>query len=106
MPKVTYIEPSGRRYEVEMPGGTTAMQGAVDNMVPGIAGDCGGCCNCATCHTYVDPEWMARTGPANDAERQMLDGVPDVRPGSRLSCQINVTEELDGLTLHIPASQY
>jgi 2Fe-2S ferredoxin len=80
------------------------MQIAVDHLLPGITGDCGGCCSCATCHVYVDDAWRERLPPASDEETMMLEGAVDVRPESRLGCQIRLTEELDGLVLRLPES--
>jgi 2Fe-2S ferredoxin len=81
------------------------MAGAVRNDVPGIDAECGGACACATCHVYVDEAWRARVGAASDMERNMLEFAGDVRPDSRLSCQIRVTKELDGLVVQTPKSQ-
>lgn len=82
------------------------MQAAVSNMVPGIEGDCGGLCACATCHVYVPDEWKARCGTADELEQGILDFAYDVREGSRLGCQIEVTGELDGLVVFLPERQY
>jgi 2Fe-2S ferredoxin len=105
MPKITYREDGGKEHVVEADVGKSLMQVAIDNMVPGILGDCGGCCSCATCHVYVDPAWVERTGAAGEDENFMLEGALDVRPTSRLSCQIQVKPELDGLVLQLPARQ-
>lgn len=82
------------------------MQGAVDNLVEGIIGECGGCCNCATCHVIVDDAWFAKTGGPNETDSEMLDAVPKPTTTSRLSCQITVTDELDGLVVHTPAEEF
>jgi 2Fe-2S ferredoxin len=106
MPKITYIEQNGKERVVEVPNGWTVMEGAVKNRVPGIDADCGGACACATCHVYVDPAWLPKLAPRQDMEEQMLDFAQDVKPNSRLSCQIKVTPELDGLIVHTPKSQH
>ena len=105
MPRVTYIEPSGAVKTVDAPAGTTAMEAAVDNDVAGIVAECGGACSCATCHVYVDPEWAARLNPPDAQEDGMLGCVLDRRETSRLSCQIVLTDELDGIVLHVADEQ-
>jgi 2Fe-2S ferredoxin len=105
-PRITFIEHNGSSHSVEARTGATAMQAAVDNLIPGIVGDCGGSCSCATCHAYVAPEWVERVGPAGEDEAEMLSGALDVRSNSRLACQIKISEELDGLVLLLPESQY
>ena len=108
MPKVTYIEHNGTVHEIEVPVGVSVMRGAVDNNVPGIDGDCGGECACATCHVYVDPAWLARTGtfPPGSQEASMLSFAAAFEPNSRLSCQIGMTEDLDGLRVRLPEGQH
>ena len=106
MPKITYIEHNGKVHTVEVPVGWTVMEGAVKNRVPGIDADCGGACACATCHVYVDPAWQAKLKPRAEMEAQMLDFALELKPNSRLSCQIKVTQELDGLVVHTPKSQH
>ena len=106
MPKITYIDESGTKREVEVPAGWSVMEGAVKNLVPGIDADCGGACACATCHVYVDPPWLDKLPPKQEMEETMLDFGQDVRPNSRLSCQIKVTPELDGLVVRTPRSQH
>jgi 2Fe-2S ferredoxin len=105
MPKVTYIQPDGQTRVVEAPAGTTVMEAAVDNDVAGIVAECGGACSCATCHVYVDEAWREKTGGPSPMEEDMLDFGFDVRPESRLSCQIKVTAELDGLVVRTPERQ-
>jgi 2Fe-2S ferredoxin len=105
MPKVTYLEPDGTPREVEAPAGTTVMEAAIDNDVEGIVAECGGACSCATCHVYVDEEWLAKLQPPDAQEDGMLDCVLDRQANSRLSCQIELTEELDGLLVRVPESQ-
>ena len=105
MVKVTYIQFSGAERVVELPPGSSVMQGALDNDVRGIIGDCGGCCSCATCHVYVDPAWVDKVGEKSIVEEGLLEEVCDGQPNSRLSCQIKVTEALDGLVVRLPAKQ-
>jgi 2Fe-2S ferredoxin len=104
-PKITYIDPDGVAHTVEAEIGSTVMETAMLNDVPGIIASCGGSCACATCHVHVDPEWMSRVGPRSPEEEGMLDSAVDVDETSRLSCQIKVVEELDGLKVTIAARQ-
>jgi ferredoxin, 2Fe-2S len=106
MPKITYIDAGGKERVVEVPVGWTVMEGAVKNRVPGIDADCGGACACATCHVYVDPEWLAKLPKRQDMEEQMLDFAIELKPNSRLSCQLKVTPALDGLIVRTPKSQH
>lgn len=106
MAKITYIDQEGTERTIEVDPGMTVMEGAVKNSIPGIDADCGGACACATCHVYVDPEWMDKVGQAEEMEVSMLDFAEDVRENSRLSCQITVSEELDGLRVTTPKSQH
>ena len=106
MPKVTYIEHNGAEHALEVKAGLTVMEGAVKKNVPGIDADCGGACACATCHVYVDDAWLELTGKPSAMEESMLDFAEDVRPNSRLSCQIKVTDALDGLVVRMPESQH
>ncbi len=106
MPKITFIEHDGTRHEVEAESGMTVMEAAVKNEVPGIAAECGGACACATCHVYVEEDWRDKVGRPSESEEDMLDFAFDVRENSRLSCQIRVTDELDGLVVHIPEKQF
>ena len=105
MPKVTYVEFDGTRHEVDVPLGENVMRGALYNDLPGIAGECGGACSCATCHVYVAADWEEKVGKASSMEEDMLDFARDVRPNSRLSCQIKVSEALDGLVVSTPERQ-
>lgn len=105
MAKITYIEHDGATHEVDVQDGLTVMEGAIRNMVPGIDADCGGACACATCHVYVDPAWKDKTGERSSMEESMLDFASDVEDTSRLSCQIKVTAELDGLIVRLPEEQ-
>ena len=106
MAKIIYIEHDGTTQEVEAQDGATVMEAAIKNLVPGIEADCGGACACATCHVYVDPKWMPAVGGASEMEEDMLDFAFDVRDNSRLSCQIKVTEALDGLVVRTPEKQF
>lgn len=108
MPKVIYVQFDGSQQSADVPVGENVMRGALYNGIEGIAGECGGAPSCATCHCYVDDEWTARVGgPANEAESELLEAAAsEVRPTSRLSCQIVMTEALDGLIVHLPETQY
>ena len=105
MPKITYVDHAGVSRTVDVETGSTVMEGAIRNGVPGIEAECGGACACATCHVYVDDAWREKTGEAEPMEQDMLDFAYDVRPSSRLSCQIKVTPELDGLVVTTPERQ-
>ncbi|MGQ9425394.1 2Fe-2S iron-sulfur cluster-binding protein [Gilvimarinus sp. F26214L] len=105
MPKVTYFSPNGDQQDVDVPVGNSVMEGAIDNMIDGILAECGGACTCGTCHVYVDEQWLSKVGEAGDFEKDLLEVVIDPEPNSRLSCQIEVTEELDGLVVRIPKAQ-
>ncbi|MHC5652836.1 2Fe-2S iron-sulfur cluster-binding protein [Stappia sp.] len=105
MPKITYITADGSETAVEAAVGTTVMENAIKNMVPGIEAECGGACACATCHVYVDDAWAAATGSPEPMEEDMLDFAYDVQPTSRLSCQIKMSDALDGLVVRIPERQ-
>ncbi len=106
MPRITYIEHDGTAHPVDVPVGKSVMQGAIENNVPGIDADCGGECACATCHVYIDDAWTDVVGGPSPMEEDMLDFAFDVRESSRLSCQIKVTPELDGLVVRVPAKQF
>jgi 2Fe-2S ferredoxin len=105
VPKITYIEHDGTPHTVEAEVGSTVMETAIRNDVPGIVAECGGGCSCATCLVHVDEAWVGRLNPRSEEEETQLDFAYDVRSNSRLSCQIKVTEELDGLVMHTPAYQ-
>ena len=106
MAKITYIEHNGTEHAIDVENGMTVMEGAIKNSVPGIDADCGGACACATCHVYVADAWKEKVGPAESMEEDMLDFAFDVRENSRLSCQIKVTDELDGLVVNLPEKQF
>ena len=105
MAKITFIQHNGSEQTVDGQTGMTVMETAVKNMVPGIDADCGGACACATCHVYVDEAWREKVGSPSPMEEDMLDFGFDVRPNSRLSCQIKVTDDLDGLIVSTPERQ-
>jgi len=105
MPKITYIAFDGTRFEIEAQNGSTVMENAIRNSVPGIEAECGGACACATCHVYVDEAWSEIVGSPEAMEEDMLDFAYEVRPTSRLSCQIRVRDELNGLVVSIPERQ-
>ena len=106
MPSVTYISADGAAVTVDVPAGHSVMEGAIRNGIDGIEADCGGCCSCATCHVFVDAEWFELTGRRKADEQGMLEcTVEPPRETSRLSCQIKVTEALDGLVVYLPAAQ-
>jgi ferredoxin, 2Fe-2S len=108
MPKVTYIENEGSSRTLDVDVGENVMRGAVYNGVPGIAGDCGGGLSCATCHCYIDDAWVERVGgPSSSDEAELLQGAAaELRANSRLSCQIDLRDDLDGLIVHLPETQY
>ncbi len=103
--KITYIDHEGTERDVQAPVGESVMEAAVHNAIPGIDADCGGACACATCHVYVDEAWLTRLEPPDDMEAALLEFAENVAPNSRLSCQLEVTEQLDGLRVTTPASQ-
>ena len=105
MPKITYIEHSGKSHVVEVPNELSVMEGAVQNNIPGITADCGGACACATCHVYVDEKWFEKLKKKDEAEQDMLDMAFEPNKFSRLSCQISVSNELEGMIVKIPSKQ-
>ena len=105
MPNITFIDAHGESRTVEAETGSTVMETAIRNAVPGIEAECGGACACATCHVYVDDAWSATVGPPEAMEEDMLDFAFDVREESRLSCQIKVRDALDGLVVRVPSRQ-
>ena len=106
MAKITFIQHNGTSQTVDANPGMSVMEAAVKNAVGGIDADCGGACACATCHVYVEPDWVEKAGKRSDREADMLDFAYEVRENSRLSCQIKVTEGLDGLTVKVPEKQF
>lgn len=105
MPKLTVVAFDGTRFELDVEVGSTVMENAVKNSVPGIEAECGGACACATCHVYVDEAWTEKVGKPDVMEEDMLDFAYEPKPVSRLSCQIKMTDELDGLVVHVPEQQ-
>lgn len=105
MPRITFIEHDGIEHVVEAEAGLSVMKAAVNDMIPGIDADCGGACACATCHVHIDSNWMARVGTPDEMEEAMLEFVSEPGAGSRLSCQIRVSEALDGLVVRLPKQQ-
>jgi len=105
MPKITFIDSAGTTRTAEAEVGATVMETAIKNGIPGIEAECGGACSCSTCHVHVDEAWREATGEPSPMEEDMLDFAFDVRPNSRLSCQIKVTEALDGLVVRTPERQ-
>ncbi|RUO31323.1 2Fe-2S iron-sulfur cluster-binding protein [Aliidiomarina sanyensis] len=106
MPKALFIDAQGGEYELDVPVGQTLMEAATDAMLDGIIGECGGVMSCATCHVYVDQNWLGKLQPADDIEESMLDVAREPKDNSRLSCQITMSEELDGIVVHMPRSQF
>jgi len=105
MPVVVYVQPDGTECPIEVPVGDTVMDGALDNAVPGILGQCGGGCTCSTCHCFVADSWLARVPAAGPDELDLLEYLPSRLPSSRLSCQIVLTGDLDGLRVLLPREQ-
>jgi 2Fe-2S ferredoxin len=105
MPKITFIDSAGTSRSLEAETGATVMEAAIRNGIPEIEAECGGACACATCHVYVAEEWREKTGEASPMEQDMLDFAFEVRPNSRLSCQIKLTDDLDGLVVTTPSRQ-
>ena len=105
MAKITYIEHNGKNHTIDVPNGLSVMEGAVQNNIPGIDADCGGSMACATCHVYVKEEWFNKLPKKEDGEEDMLDMAFEPKKNSRLSCQIMVSDELDGLIVNLPEKQ-
>ena len=105
MAKITYIEHNGTNHTVDVQNGLTVMEGAVQNNIPGIDADCGGSMACATCHVYVKEDWFDKINKKNEGEDDMLDQAFEPKANSRLSCQITVSDELNGLVVHLPEKQ-
>src|SRR5204863_864095 len=105
MAKIHFVDHSGEKRTIEVENGATVMEAAIRNAVPGIEAECGGACACATCHVYVDEAWREKVGAPTPMEEDMLDFGFDVRPNSRLSCQIKVSDDLDGLVVSTPERQ-
>ena len=105
MAKITYIEHNGKSHSVEVKNGLSVMEGAVQNNIPGIDADCGGSMACATCHVYVKEEWFNKINTKSEGEDDMLDQAYEPNKHSRLSCQISVTDDIDGLIVNLPEKQ-
>ena len=106
MPLILFVTHDGNQYDAEADAGSTLMQAAVDNMIDGILAECGGACTCATCHCYIDERWIDAVGRAESDELEMLEIVRTPKDNSRLSCQVRVTDAMDGMVVHLPESQY
>ena len=105
MPKITYIEHGGKEHKIDVSNGLTVMEGAVQNDIPGIDADCGGSMACATCHVYVKEEWVYKLPKKESGEEDMIDMAYKPNKFSRLSCQLTVSDELDGLIVQLPEKQ-
>ena len=106
MSKVIYVEQNGARHEIDLPEGVSVMRGALNNSIPGIDGDCGGECACGTCHVYVDASWLGKLGLVGEMEASMLSFADATQANSRLSCQIKMSSDLDGLIVNLPDGQH
>lgn len=106
MPKINFIEADGTRHEVEVENGYSVMEAAINNDIHGIVAECGGACACATCHSYVDEAWLDKVPPMDDMEDSMLDAAFERKDNSRLTCQIEVNDKLDGLVIHVADNEY
>jgi len=106
MPTITFISHLGQSHEVIAVSGNSLMETAVDNGVVAVVADCGGACSCATCHVYIDPNWYAQLPEPDEFEQELLEFAIDLQANSRLSCQVEITEEMDGMVVHTPESQY
>ena len=106
MTKITFVEHNGIEHALDAENGMTLMEAAVKNSIPGIDADCGGACACATCHIYLRDGWAEKTGSREEMEEDMLDFAFDVRDNSRLSCQIKVSDEIDGIVVDVPEKQF
>ena len=105
MPRITFIQPDGSAATVEVPSGLTVMEGAIESDITGVIAQCGGSCSCSTCHCYVAEDWMAVLPPPEVEEVALIEFAWEPKESSRLTCQIRVTDDLDGLVLHVPAEQ-
>jgi len=105
MPKIVFNEPDGSRREIDAPIGVTLMEVARQNDVDGVVAECGGACACATCHVYIEPSWLPKLDPCEEMEEGMLENAWEPRANSRLSCQIHITADLDGLQVTVPQRQ-
>ncbi len=106
MPKVIYITPDETKHEVDVETGYSIMEGAIDNNIDGIVAECGGACACATCHSYVDAAWTDKIPAMDDMEDSMLDAAFERKDNSRLTCQIEMSDALDGIVIHVADNEY
>ena len=106
MPKIIYVTADNNRHEVEVENGYSVMEGAINNNIKGIVAECGGACACATCHAYIDEAWLDKLPPMDDMEDSMLDAAFERQASSRLTCQIEVSDELDGLVVRVAENDY
>ncbi len=106
MPKITYITPDGTQHDVDVDTGYSVMEGAINNDIQGIVAECGGACACATCHSYIDEAWLDKLPKMDDMEDSMLDAAFERKSNSRLTCQLEVTDEFDGLVVHVADNDY
>ena len=106
MPRIIFITPDGERHEVEVQSGYTVMEAAINNNIEGIVAECGGACACATCHSYIDEAWLDRMPEMDDMEDSMLDAAYERKPNSRLTCQLEMIDEWDGLVVHVAENEY
>tara|TARA_B100000686_G_scaffold350417_1_gene446342 strand:+ start:2204 stop:2578 length:375 start_codon:yes stop_codon:yes gene_type:complete len=106
MPKIIFITPNGERHEVEAENGYTVMEAAINNNIEGIVAECGGACACATCHSYISEEWVKRLPEMDDMEDSMLDAAYDRQDTSRLTCQLEIKEDWDGLVVNVAENEY
>lgn len=106
MPTIIYVTTDGQRHEVDVENGYSVMEGAINNNIDGIVAECGGACACATCHSYIDPAWVAKVPEMDDMEDSMLDAAYERKDNSRLTCQIEVSDDLDGLVVHVGENEY
>ena len=106
MPKIHYITPDGTQHDVDVETGYSVMEGAINNDIEGIVAECGGACACATCHSYIDDAWLDKLPQMDDMEDSMLDAAFERKANSRLTCQLEVTDEFDGLVVHVADNDY
>ncbi|MCH7833991.1 MAG: 2Fe-2S iron-sulfur cluster binding domain-containing protein [Proteobacteria bacterium] len=106
MPKISYITPDGTQHDVDVETGYSVMEGAINNDIQGIVAECGGACACATCHSYIDEAWLDKLPKMDDMEDSMLDAAFERKSNSRLTCQLEVTDEFDGLVVHVADNDY
>ena len=106
MPKITYVTADGTRKEVEVENGYSVMEGAINNNIDGIVAECGGACACATCHSYIDEAWLEKLPTMDDMEDSMLDAAFERKSNSRLTCQLEMSDEMDGLVVHVAENDY